>query len=163
MFPWRSHGCFHAERLQSAEQHLVARSRKLSGNLAVSHGCEAGNKFIGSAAAAADDIHESLVDETAHCGSHCLNGLVVLSQFVGQSGVGINADKARCFSSQCAKEWHHVGCSKRAVESDGEDGVGRHRCKECLGSLSAQRATSFVADCYAEHDGQLSAFLLHHR
>ena len=79
----------HVEQLQSAEPHgLRLRLRRVR-LLALHYLCILGYELLGCAAAATDDVHQSLVHVLLHLRSHRLCRLVVFAHTVGQTGVGV--------------------------------------------------------------------------
>ena len=114
-----------------------------------------------SAAASSHDVDDALVNEFAYLRCHRFGSLVVESHLVGQPCIRVGCDVVGSFTSQFAQIRLHLPGAKRAVQSDGEDGVGAHRCEKGFERLSAERASGQIADSGAKHQGKLSAHFLH--
>ena len=106
------------------------------------------------AAAAADQVDESFLDELAKGGRHLLRRLVVAAELVGQARVRVHADEG----GRDVRERFHVRPQSRgsecAVQADDQwlgvvDGL-----PECLGRLPGERPTAQVGDRAGDHDGQ---------
>ena len=145
------------EQFQSAQPHSLRLGLRHVRLLAFGYWHILGNEFLGSTAASAYDVHQSLVYEFLYLRSHRLGSLVVCAQTVGQSGVGIGAYIIRCTMSQLLQERLHLVGTKRAVESDREDRIAAHTCQHSIECLSAQSASGKVAYGDAQHYWQVFA------
>ena len=85
------------------------------------------NEVGRSAAATANDVYQPLVDELLDLRSHRLGSLVVETKLIGKSGIGIGRYIIRCFAGQLLQIGFHLASPKRAVQSDGENGIAAHR------------------------------------
>ena len=110
------------------------------------------------AAAPSDDVDESRFGEPGDLGSHVSRRVVVLSEFVGQSGIGIDAYVALGDSRQRLDEGAHLLRTERAVEAYG-DQVGHMRDgnPEGFGSLAGKSSSACVHDGSRNHYRHSSA------
>ena len=117
---------------------------------------------VGRSTTAADDVHQSFVDQFSHLRSHALCGLVVESEGIGQTGIWMTTDIPRSLTSQLTQIGFHLCGSEGAVQSYGEHWIGAYAGQEGVERLSAERSSCQVADGHREHDGQLAVTLTHH-
>ena len=116
---------------------------------------------ICSATTATDDVHQSLVDELSHLRRHRLGCLVIESEGVGESGIGVATDIVWCLSRQFPQIRLHLCGTKRAVEPNRENGIATDTGQKGIERLSAECTPGQVADGDREHERQFYAFLLH--
>ena len=110
--------------------------------------------FGGRAAAAADDIDQTLAREFGHLRGHLGGGFVVSAHLVRQAGIGIGADQRVGHVRDLGQMWAHGFGAKGAVQPDGQ-GLGvADRMPEGGGRLARQRAPRQVGDRARDHHRQ---------
>ena len=120
------------------------------------------DKLRCGAAAATDDVDQSLIDEFGNLRRHALGSLVVFTHTIGQSGVGVSRYIIRCFCGKALQIGLHLTGAKRAIEAYGENVVRTHAAQECVERLTRQRAACQIADRNTQHDRQLPVLRRHH-
>ena len=100
------------ERFQSAQLHRYRLFYRLMDSRPMCHFHISADKFRSCSAASAEDIHQAFVDKLLNLWRHAIHRLVVLSEFVGQSGVRIGADIIRCMLGQFLQERFHLRGTK---------------------------------------------------
>ena len=120
------------------------------------------NKPFVRSAAAADDIHEAFFQEGLHLCRHLLRRLTILSQTIGQSGVGVSNNAERALGRQFFEKGQHVGSPEGTVQANGKKREMRHGRKKCSQRLPRERAPGLVCHRGGEDYGQGLALLLHH-
>ena len=117
--------------------------------------------FVRSAATA-DDVHEAFFQEGLHLCRHLLRRLTILSQTIGQSGVGVSDDTERALGRQFFKKGQHVGSPEGTVQANGKKREMRHGRQKCSQRLTRERAPGLVCHRGGEDYGQLFSLFFHH-
>ena len=151
----------YVQHLQSAEPHGVGLGDGFTRRFTLHQRNIGGNKCLVSTATATHNVHQSLVNHLTNLGSHRLSSLIVESHRIGQSGIGIGTHIVRCLACQLAQIDNHLTGTKRAVQTHREDGIAADAGQEGVEGLSTQRASCQITDCSTQHDGHLTATLLH--
>ena len=114
-----------------------------------------GNKLVGGAAASTYDVDKSLVDVFGNLWCHRVGCLVVQTERIGQSGIGMATHIIWSLARKMGKEGFHLTGTKGAVETYGEDVVGAYACEEGIECLSAKCAPCKVAHRHRHHYGHI--------
>ena len=109
---------------------------------------------IGAAATACNIQEPRLCHLPQVSGRECRQ-LFVFAHFVGQSGIGMNADSRRHNSRQALYKRAQVDDTERAVQSEAEQRVMGDADIESLQGLAGQRTSAPVIDSCRHHDGDL--------
>ena len=95
-----------------------------------------GDVFLRRTTTSTDDIHQPFINIFLHFGSHLIGSLVVLSQTVRKSGIGISTDIIWCTMRQMFQERFQLFRSERAVQTDRENFGMLYRSQERVKCLS---------------------------
>ncbi len=109
------------------------------------------------AAAAADDVDETVAGELGDLGRHHLGALVVLAEGVREAGVRIGADERVRGVGDFLQMLAHRACAERAVEADGEGARMAHRVPEGGRRLAGKGAPGTVGDRSRNHQRHADA------
>ena len=120
-----------------------------------------GNVGICRSATATDNIHQALMDILFYFMRHIGRSLVVCTQTVGQSGIGISADVIRCTGSKLLQERFQLTGAKGAVQADREYIGMLHRSEKGFQSLPRQRTPSNIGNGHREHQGYMNSYSFH--
>ncbi len=120
-------------------------------------GCNRGDMIGRGAAAAADDVDKATTCEFADQARHIFRALVILAEFVGQSGIRIGAHQRVGDAADIGDMGAQVLGAERAVEADGDRLGVAHRIPERFGQLAGQQPAGFVGDGARDHHGHVDA------
>ena len=109
------------------------------------------------AAAAADDVDQAGLREFADQPGHEFRALVILAEFIGQSGVGIGADQRVGDAADVGDMGAQILGAERAVEADGDRPGVADRIPERFGQLPRQQPAGFVGDGAGDHHRHVDA------
>ena len=112
------------------------------------------------AAAAADDVDETGGGKLADQARHVFRALVILAEFVGQSGVRIGANQSIGDAADVGDVRAKIFGAERAIESDGDRPRVAHRIPERLGQLPRQQPAGLVGDGAGDHHRHVDAAFL---
>ncbi len=110
------------------------------------------------AAAAADDVDEAFAREAFDLLGHEFRAFVILTEGVGQAGIGIGADERIGGFGELRQMRAHGGRAERAVQPDGEGFGVAHGVPEGGRRLAGQRPAGQVGDRAGNHDGRSTPF-----
>ena len=122
---------------------------------------EVGDVCRRRAAAPPDDVHESLVDKILDLHSHLLRRLVVLSELVRQTRVGVGADVERRQIAHLLEVGLHVGRAEGAVQADAQQRDVLHRGEEGAERLTRESPSALARERKRKHDRQLETLVVH--
>ena len=105
-----------------------------------------GDECLISTTTAADDIHQSFVDDLTDLGSHRLCRLIIESHGIGQSGIGMTGDIIRSLSGKFSQIGFHLVGTKRTVQSNRENRIAADTGQEGVECLTTERASCQITD-----------------
>ncbi len=147
------------QRLEAGQPHHRLVGRGLAARLAVDGLGDRLDVLGRGAAAAADEVEEAGVGELGEDRGRLVGRLVVLSEGVGQAGVGVDGDEGVGEARQLGDVRAHVARAQRAVEADRQRTGVAYGVPERLGDLTRERTTGGVGD-RAGDDHRPAALLL---
>ena len=104
------------------------------------------------AATSAHDVQESAFAELTEDRGHLLGRLIVLTEFVGEAGVGMATDAGVADSGQLLYVWAQILGTQSAVQSNGHQAGVIDRVPEGFGSLARESPPASVGDRSGDPD-----------
>ena len=117
----------------------------------------------GGAAAPADEVDQARAGELREHRRHLVGGLVVLTEGVGQPGVGVAGDEAVGDPRELGQVGADLGRAEGAVQADRQRPGVAHRVPEGLGDLAREGAPGRVGDRAGQDHRPAPATLLEER
>ena len=140
------------ERLEPGQVEPAVRLGHASRWLAGDRGGDGADVLGCGAAAPAGDVDQTGVGELAELGRHELGRLVVVTELVGETGVGVGAHERVGVAPDVGDVGPHLGRTQRAVEADRERCGVPHRMPERGWRLPGEQPTRPVGDRAGDHD-----------
>ena len=150
------------ERFEAGEAHLGLDPGDLARRHLGGVGGDLGDVLGCGAAAAADDVNETLAHPRLDQARHLAGALVVLAHGVGQAGIGIGDDARLGDGRNLGDVGTHQLGAERAVEAEREGPQVAHGEVERLRRLAGQGAARAVGDGAGDDQRQLDAHLVEH-
>ena len=114
-----------------------------------------GSNMLGSGAAATThDVHKAFFKHGAHMSHHSVGRFVVAAHLIGQTGIGIYAQRQRSSGCKLLNPRQHTLSTKSAVKPHAHERSVSHTGKHSLYCLSAERATT-LCKRHREHHRHL--------
>ena len=149
------------EGFEAGETEPLRDRRNPAWRLAGDRGGDGADMVRRRAATSADDVDDAGSGEFADLRRHGGRALVVMAEFVGQSGIGVGADQRVGDARQFGDVRPHLAGAERAIETDRQRrGVG-DRIPERFRRLSSEQPPGPVGDRARDHHRQLQAAFLH--
>ena len=128
--------------------------------IGICQGTKSGYVLRSGTATSAYDVDQSVCHERSHLPGHHLRCLVIFTQAVGQTGIGMNGYIGISLLGQHTQWGEHILSTEGAVESHRERMGMSHTHQKSLQGLSAEYSSGLVADGGTQHQGHLYARLL---
>ena len=151
------------ERLEAGEPQRRGDGRHLARRLALAGAGDRGDVLGRRAAAAAEQVDQAAAGELLEHRRGLVGRLVVLTEGVGQPGVGVAGHERVGDPGQLGDVGPHLGGAERAVEADRERPGVPHGVPERLGDLAGQGASGGVGDGAGDDHRPAAAALLEQR
>ena len=122
------------------------------GRQGVEHLAHRSDVFRSRTAAAANHVHQLVVQIDAHESHHVFGRVVITAELVRQPRIRVARNIAGRDFAHAAQVRHHAVGTEAAVEADGERVHVHHAHGECFNRLARKRTARGVAHRHREHD-----------
>ena len=120
-----------------------------------------GNISLGRTATSTNDIHQTLFDVFIDLTSHIFWSLVVFTQAVRKTGIGICTNIIRCSGSQLLEVRFQLLGSERTIQANREYGCMLDRSQESIQCLTRQGASTCIGHRNGKHQRDFPTHLFH--